>query len=111
VDGKFDSRELIVQAQFDEIVGNETKYTAVPGFVLSAQDKNWLNAYNAPHWMDFFSVHNQRLSAGWENKAGSADGGSATSLMPAGASVGTTPSTTSWLSRCAADSALQHSQN
>jgi hypothetical protein len=75
VDGRFDSNELAVQAQFDQIVSGNTQYAAVPGFTLSAQDIEWLNAYNAPHWMDYFSERNQRLGDGWENRAGTADFG------------------------------------
>ena len=93
VNGEFDEAEKIVLRQFSQIVAGNTIYadteekidpkkkkktnTALPAYKFSAPDVNWLNAYNAPHWMQYNGDLKKKLT-GWEDKS---NGGMATSWV------------------------------
>ncbi|WP_291853752.1 Ig-like domain-containing protein [Accumulibacter sp.] len=86
VDGTLDQRELIALRQFGQIVDNKSEYQdstsetvkdkkgktqtiskPLPPLTLSTNDIAWLNAYNAPHWMQYRFGNGSGLS-GWVNK-------------------------------------------
>ncbi|HRI91766.1 MAG TPA: Ig-like domain-containing protein [Accumulibacter sp.] len=84
VNGTIDDAEHIALRQFDQIIDGKTAYattlteqitvggrartrtTPLPPVTLSEHDVAWLNAYNAPHWLDFFPSGSQQL-VGWED--------------------------------------------
>ncbi|EXI89917.1 MAG: putative chitinase [Candidatus Accumulibacter regalis] len=84
VNGTIDDAEHIALRQFDQIIDGKTTYattlteqitvggrastrtTPLPPVTLSERDVAWLNAYNAPHWLDFFPSGSQQL-VGWED--------------------------------------------
>ena len=70
VDGNFDTKETAELKLFEKVVryessGNSARYapasTGADGLIESASSgqakitKDWLNAYNAPHWMQYFA--------------------------------------------------------
>ncbi|MCB1966616.1 MAG: matrixin family metalloprotease, partial [Candidatus Accumulibacter sp.] len=85
VNGMIDDAERIALRQFDQTVDGKTEYVAtvtetvkakgkkktvtkpLPPVTLTSDDVAWLNAYNAPHWLNFFPSGKQQL-LGWENK-------------------------------------------
>jgi len=82
VDGLIDKSEGIVLRKFSQIVQGKSEYkdseevivkkksTTVryPPITLLASDIGWLNAYNAPHWMQYEFGMGSVLGAGWESK-------------------------------------------
>ncbi len=75
VDGAIKPNEQKVLSQFAQIVAGQTTYSASYQFPAITGDSSnsvftWLNAYNAPHWMDFSSALKGKgaLAAGWVNQ-------------------------------------------
>jgi predicted chitinase len=86
VDGVLSNKEETTLRMFEEIVqgrssylqrtvsgrdGKSSTFTIAPyTVILTAQDVDWLNAYNAPHWMDFGSAFAKggALAGAWVNK-------------------------------------------
>jgi hypothetical protein len=90
VNGAIDDAEHIVLRQFTQIVDGKTDYIStftetikvkgknktitkpLPAITLSIDNVAWLNAYNAPHWLNFFPSGKHQL-VGWENMTDKTD--------------------------------------
>ncbi|MDP2219250.1 MAG: hypothetical protein Q8K34_03480 [Hydrogenophaga sp.] len=84
VDGKISKEEEAVMRLFNELVNNQSDYlkrsvidaktgkvttTSQTAYSVQISDlNNWLNAYNAPHWMTFAGTLKGQLS-GWTNES------------------------------------------
>lgn len=72
MDGKFDEKEKLATQQFQRVINGISDGRKVDGAVDGVISRDgfawgWLNAYNAPHWMDLGAQMRNGSLPGWKN--------------------------------------------